>query len=156
MQKTPKILIAYASMTGNTEEAAFLLLKAFKDLGAEVDIDEMEMISPQEFAKHDICVIATFSYDSGDEIVPYEVADFFEELGEMDLSGKIYGVLGSGQDFYEWYCGAVDEFEKQFEKAGAQKGTESMKFEWDISTPEDQENLTVFSTNLLKAFSQNL
>lgn len=154
MNTSPKVFIAYTSLTGNTEEAAFLLKKDFEKIGAQVDIDEMEMISPQKYLDQDICIVATYSYDSGGEILPDEAQDFFQELGRLNLSEKVYGVIGSGQDFYEWYCGAVDRFEEQFEKTGAQKGSVSMKFEWDISTPEDQANLLAFATDLIKAYHQ--
>lgn len=152
MHTTPKVLIAYTSLTGNTEEAAFLLKKDFEKMGAQVDIDELEMLSPKKYLSRDICIVATYSYDSGGEVLPDEAQDFFQELGALDLAEKVYGVMGSGQDFYEWYCGAVDRFEKQFEKAGAHKGATSLKFEWDISTPEDQTNLLAFATDLIEAY----
>lgn len=151
MHTTPKVLIAYTSLTGNTEEAAFLLKKDLEEMGAQVDIDELEMISAKTYLNQDICIVATYSYDSGGEVLPDEAQDFFQELGRLNLAEKVYGVIGSGQDFYEWYCGAVDRFEEQFEKTGARKGATSMKFEWDISTPDDQTNLLTFATDLIKA-----
>lgn len=152
MKESPRILIAYASLTGSTEEAAFLLKKEFEKLKVEADIDEMEMISAKAFSNCDICIIATYSYDSGGEILPDETMAFYEELGQLNLSGKIYGVMGSGQDFYEWYCGAVDKFDAQLEKTKARKGTENFKFEWDISEPEDKEKLNVFATQLIDVY----
>src|SRR5699024_11480705 len=137
-----------------TEEMAFLLFKEFEKLGARVDVDELEMVSVEEFVQHDICIIATYSYDSGDDILPEETMPFYEALGKQDLTGKIFGVLGSGQQFYDNFCGAVDEFEDRFQKAGAIRGSCSLKFEWDVSTPEDEENLTDFAKNNMAAYSK--
>lgn len=53
--------------------------------------------------------------------------DFHEELGELDLTGKVFGVFGSGDDFYPVFCSAVDDFEEQFTKAGAIKGGTGVK-----------------------------
>ncbi len=156
MPTTPKVLIAYTSLTGNTEEAAFLLKKELEKIGAQVDIDELEMLSPRKYLDQDICIVATYSYDSGGEVLPDEAQGFFQELGGLDLTEKVFGVIGSGQDFYEWYCGAVDRFEEQFEKAGARKGAMSMKFEWDISTPEDQTKLLAFATDLIEAYQEKV
>lgn len=154
MNKKPKISILYASLTGNTEEMAYLLYKEFQQYDVEIDVDELEMVSAKDFAKNDICVIATYSYDSGDEILPEETMDFFKTIEENDFKGKVFGVLGSGQDFYDDFCGAVDKFEQQFIKAGAVKGSDSLKFEWDISSPEDEEALCQFASNILKTYKE--
>jgi flavodoxin len=54
--------------------------------------------------------------------------DFYEDLQELDLSGKIYGVAGSGDTFYlDDYCVSVDKFAAAFEKAKATKGAEAVK-----------------------------
>lgn len=154
--KQPKVSILYASLTGNTEEMAYLLFKEFQKHGADVDVDELEMVSVEDFLTPDIGIIATYSYDSGDEILPEETISFLGGLGRQDLSGKVFVVLGSGQEFYDHFCGAVDAFEEQFKDAGALQGSPSLKYEWDISSPEDEQNLRDFAANILKTYRNQL
>lgn len=154
MNKKPKICILYASLTGNTEEMAYLLYKEFQQYDVEIDVDELEMVPVADFAKNDICVVATYSYDSGDEILPEETMVFFEAIKEKDFKGKVFGVLGSGQYFYDDFCGAVDKFEQQFITARAVKGSDSLKFEWDVSSPDDEEALRQFASNILKTYKE--
>ena len=35
--------------------------------------------------------------------------DFYEDLADLNLNGKIYGVVGSGDTFYDEFCKAVDD-----------------------------------------------
>ena len=89
--------IVYASMTGNTEEIADIVAEAFENMDIEVEINECTQVDADEFEEADICVVATYTYDDGD--LPDEIVDFYEDLQELDLSGKIYGVCGSGDTF---------------------------------------------------------
>lgn len=78
--------IVYASMTGNTEEIADIVAEAFEDLELEVEIDECTQVDAADFEEADICVVATYTYGDGD--LPDEIVDFYEDLQEIDLSGK--------------------------------------------------------------------
>ena len=62
-----------------------------------------------------------------DGVLPDEMLDFSEDLGQLDLSGKVFGVFGSGDEFYEVFCGAVDTLEEQFKKTGARQAGASVK-----------------------------
>ncbi|MCO5248229.1 MAG: flavodoxin [Chitinophagales bacterium] len=143
-----KALIVYASMTGCNEEIAFLLSKEFEKLNIKTEVAEVDEASVKEFLNKDICVVCTYSYESYGEILPEEMLDFYDDLEQLDLRGKVFGVLGSGQDFYTEFCGAVDRFDKQFPKTGATKGSEPFKIDWDIETPEDEEKLRLFAKNI--------
>ena len=61
--------------------------------------------------------------------------DFYEDLSSLDLSGKVYGVVGSGDTFYDEFCKAVDDFDAAFAATGAVKGSESVKV--DLSAEDD-------------------
>ena len=76
-------------MTGNTEEIADIVAEAFEDLELEVEIDECTQVDAADFEEADICVVATYTYGDGD--LPDEIVDFYEDLQEIDLSGKIFG-----------------------------------------------------------------
>jgi flavodoxin short chain len=140
--------IVYASMTGNTEEIADIVAEAFENLQIEVEIDECTQVDAADFTDADICVVATYTYGDGD--LPDEIVDFYEELQEEDLSGKIYGVCGSGDTFYDDFCKSVDDFDAAFAKTGAKKGAENVKVDL-AAEEEDIQKLEAFAKTLVEA-----
>ncbi|MDN6640046.1 MAG: flavodoxin [Tetragenococcus sp.] len=141
--------IVYGSLTGNTEEIADIICEAFENLDLEVTIDECTQVDATEFNNADICVIAAYTYDEG--TIPDEMLDLYEDLQELDLSGKVFGVCGSGDTFYEHYATAVDSFEEAFLTAGAQKGSEKIKIDL-AADEEDVKQLQTFASQLVAAF----
>ncbi|MGR3741453.1 flavodoxin [Companilactobacillus sp. DQM5] len=145
----PKVKIVYCSITGNDEEIADVLDEKFQELGCEVDVSEMGQTDTSDFLDNDICVIATYTYEDG--IVPEEALDFYEDLQEEDLSGKIYGVCGSGDHYYDDYCRAIYEFGKVFDKIGAVSGANPVEVEL-APEEEDINNLDNFAEELFTKF----
>lgn len=146
----PSVMIVYASLTGNTEECAEILEEAFQELGADVVVEESVFADPEDFKNADITVVGTYTYGT-DADLPDEIVDFYEELEDVDLTGKIYGNFGSGDTFYEKYCKSVDDFDEQFEKTGATKGAENVKV--NLNPEEaDIENLKAFAAKLISAY----
>lgn len=149
----PKALIVFASMTGNTEDIAVLAGEKLKKLGVAVEVEEAMQVEAEEFLEADICVVATYTYGTEGEL-PDEILDFYEDLEELDLSGKIYGILGSGQDFYKYFCRAVDFFEEQLDTARATRGSDSLKFELNAQSEEDEAKVENFAKELLAAYQK--
>ena len=143
--------IVYASMTGNTEEIADIVSEALENLDMEVEMNECTQVDADEFEDADICIVATYTYGDGE--LPDEIVDFYEDLQELDLSGKIFGVCGSGDTFYDDFCKSVDDFEAVFIKTGATKGADSVKV--DLAAEEDDiQNLEAFAKKLAEAFAE--
>lgn len=140
--------IIYGSLTGNTEEIADIVCEALENLNVEVEIDECTQTDAVDFNDADICIVAAYTYDEG--TIPEEMLDLYEDLQELDLSGKIFGVCGSGDTFYEHYATAVDKFEKAFSIAGAQKGSMNIKVDLAVEN-EDIQQLENFATQLVNA-----
>lgn len=137
--------VVYASMTGNNEELAEIITNKLEELGHTVEMDECTMVEVTDFEDADICVVVTYTYDEGE--LPDEIVDFYEELGDIDLTGKYYGCAGSGDTFYDQFCSAVDDFDKQFALTGATKGAESVKVDL-AADDEDIANLEKFAEQL--------
>lgn len=137
--------IVYASMTGNTEEIADIVADKLRDLDLDVEVEECTMVDAADFEDADIAIVATYTYGDGD--LPDEIVDFYEDLAEVDLSGKVYGVVGSGDTFYDYFCKSVDEFEAQFALTGAQKGADCVKVDL-AAEDEDIENLEAFAEEI--------
>ncbi|MEW4354066.1 flavodoxin [Streptococcus pneumoniae] len=139
--------VVFASMTGNTEEIADIVADRLKDLGLDVDVDECTTVDAEDFLEADIAIVATYTYGDGE--LPDEIVDFYEDLAGLDLSGKVYGVVGSGDTFYDEFCKAVDDFEAVFAGTGAEKGADSVKV--DLSAEdEDIEKLENFANSLVE------
>ena len=137
--------IIYASMTGNTEEIADIVGQKLEELVHDVEVDECTTVDASDFEDADLAIVATYTYGDGD--LPDEIVDLYEDLEDLDLSGKIYGVVGSGDTFYDYFCKAVDDFEEQFAQTGAEKGAESVKVDL-AAEDEDIEKLEAFAETL--------
>ncbi|MBA1434780.1 flavodoxin [Bombilactobacillus bombi] len=125
-----KVKIVYASMTGNDEDMADILSEDFEDAGFEVNMSEISQTEVDDYQDADVCIMVSYTYSDGLEgNIPDEGLDFYHDLLETDLTGKIYGVCGSGDTFYQDFCVAVDHFAAAFEQTHAQQGAPSVKVE---------------------------
>ncbi|HLR92469.1 MAG TPA: flavodoxin [Atopostipes sp.] len=140
-------LIVYASLTGNTRAGAEIVEDTFEEMNVNVDVLESYDADPFDFEDYDICVVGTYTYGIHGEL-PDEIVDFYEELEDVELTEKLYGVFGSGDVFYgDKYCKSVDDFVEQFEKTGALQGSEVVKYNLD---PDEE------ATQALKEFAKEL
>ncbi len=140
-------LVVFATITGNNEDVADIVTEAFEDLNVDVEEVEITQADPSDFEGVDICVVCPYTYDEG--ALPEEGLDFYEDLQEMDLDGKIYGVAGSGDTFYlDDYNVAVDKFAAAFDKTGATRGADPVKIDLEPDT-DDIKTLTKFVGNLV-------
>lgn len=133
-------------MTGNTEEISEILESTVQDAGFEVEREECSEVDVDFFDDADACVIATYTYGDGE--LPFEFEDFFDELEDKDLSGKIFGVVGSGdREYGDLFCKSAHDFVEALEKAGAKKVAETVEIE-NNAEDEDVEALKKFVTEL--------
>lgn len=144
--------IVYASMTGNTQEIAETIDENLADLGVDTTITEMTQAVASDFEQADIIVIAAYTYsDGGPGLLPDEADDFFEDLEELDLTGKVYGCCGSGDTFYDDFAVAVDMFDKALAKTGATRGTDNLKINLAPESDEDFDQMDKFAQDLVSA-----
>ena len=94
--------------------------------------------------------MATYTFGSEGDL-PDEIQPFFEDLGHLDLSGKIFGVLGTGEEAYGYFCKSVDDFDQQFEKTGAIRGADAVKVE-DYADEIDSEHILYFAEGLMNSY----
>ncbi|AOO74989.1 flavodoxin [Latilactobacillus curvatus] len=139
--------VVYASMTGNNEEIAEIVEEALESLNVDVETTEISQADPADFEDSDICIVCSYTYgDDGD--LPDEAVDFYEDLKDIDLTGKVYGVCGSGDTFYDDFCKVVDDFAAVFEQTGATKGSDVVKV--DLSAEADDiEHLEKFVSEIV-------
>ena len=140
--------VYFATITGNNEDVADVIVETFQNESVEVTKEDIQLVDPQDISSTntDIVVVVPYTFDKGS--LPDEALDFYEDLVDTDLSGIVYGVSGSGDDFYgDDFAVAIDKFEQQFEKTGAVKGAEGVKV--NLSTDAT-------ATKALQAFTKQL
>lgn len=120
-----KAVVVFATITGNNEDVADIVTDALEDHEVDVDEQEIDMADVDDLKDADICVICPYTYDEG--ALPEEGLDYYDDLQDTDLKGKVYGVAGSGDTAYgDDFCVAVDEFGKALADAGATKGSDNV------------------------------
>lgn len=132
-----KVIIVYASLTGNTEEMSEIIESGVKEADIEVVRQDAYDAKAADLLKYDGIIIGAYTWGDGE--LPDEFLDFYEELEELDLSGKKAAVFGSGDTSYPHYCGAVDIIENKLRELGADIVHESLKFEYNASNEELQQ-----------------
>ena len=148
----PRVQIVYATITGNNEEVAGVIADAFEDLGADVTMTEISQTDVSAFTASDICIVCPYTYDDG--ALPEEGLDFYDDLATVDLSGKIFGVAGSGDTFYgEFFCTAVEKFDEALAATGAQRGSAPVKINLAPDNDEAIDQLDAFANNIMGKFT---
>ncbi|GAX02153.1 flavodoxin [Secundilactobacillus silagei] len=140
--------VVFATITGNNEDIADIITEKLEQLGVDVTESEISQTDADSLEKTDIAVICPYTYDEGQ--LPEEGMDFYDDLQDVDLSGKVYGVAGSGDTFYgDDFCVAVDAFGKALKDAGAAQGADNVKINLE---PEDDDikTLDAFAEKLVK------
>lgn len=149
------LLMLYASMTGNTEQMAEIIEAYLKAKNHKVVIKtfEFDPIDVEELLDYDGILIGTYTWDDG--TLPYEVEDFYEELAHIDIKGKIVGVFGSADSFYETYGGAVDLMVDHLTDLGAELVPEKLVVDL---TPDkaDARRCEHFAEKICKMVESNL
>jgi flavodoxin I len=131
-----KIIMVYASMTGNTEEMADLFAKGIKETGTELVVKEVLDASPSELQEYDGIVLGAYTWGDGE--LPDEFLDFYDDLENIDLTGKKAAVFGSCDSNYRKYGAAVDLLEDRLKEIGAKVVMEGLKIELSPSADEKE------------------
>ncbi len=130
-----KAKIVYASMTGNDEDMADILEEDLQDYGFDVDSSDVSFTDATDYLDSDLCIFITYTYGEGK--MTDEIADFYAQLKDLNLKGKYFAVMGSGDKTYgKHFCENVFDYEKLFKACGAQEITKPVTIE---NAPEDDD-----------------
>ena len=129
-----KATIVYASMTGNDEDMADMLYEDLEDYGFDVESNDVSFADASEYLDSDLCIMITYTYGEG--TMTDELQDFYDQLKNIDLTGKKFAVMGSGDKTYgEHYCENVFDFQKAFKGCGAEEITKPVTIE---NSPDEE------------------
>ncbi len=130
----PKFLVVFASLTGNTEEMADLIVEGIQSAGAEVDVKQSMDVDADILLAYDAFILGAYTWGDGE--LPDEFLDFYEDMDELDLAGKKAAVFGSGDTAYDQFAAAVDLLADKLKERGAELVQESLKIELNPSTED--------------------
>lgn len=113
-----KILIVFATNSGNTFMVGHLIQKALEQKNHQVKMRNATYVTSDEIHDHDVLLLGSSSWDwQGDEGRPLRsMIELMENLESEDLDSKPVAIFGCGDTDYTHFCGAVDhiaEFAKQ-------------------------------------------
>ncbi|MFT4414873.1 flavodoxin domain-containing protein [Fredinandcohnia humi] len=103
-----KVGIVYTSVTGNTEETVNNIYSIAKKYTKDSSIFPVARFPLHELMTFDVIIIGTYTWGNGD--IPLEMMSLYRAFEEYDTKEIITGVVGTGDQCYPRFCGAVDEF----------------------------------------------
>ncbi|AXI10063.1 flavodoxin [Oceanobacillus sp. 143] len=148
-----KILLLYASATGNTELMAKAMANHLRnnnnhDVVVKMfDYDEIEV---KELENYDGILFGVYTWVGGD--LPFEVEDFYDQLDGVNIKRKPFAVFGSADSFYDEFGTALDLMYERFEKLGAVMVPEKLVVDLEPSQ-EDIKKSEQLSEKLLRLIS---
>ena len=132
----PKLMMVFASLSGNTEQIASAIAEGIREEGLEVEYKEVTDVSAQELQNYDGILLGSYTWGDGE--LADEFLDFYDEMDSLDLSGKKAAVFGSGDHAYEHFCGAVDLLQDKLTEKGAEVVQEGLRIEMSPSKDEEE------------------
>lgn len=145
-----KVLLVYASMTGNTEEVTNLVEKGLLSAGVSVDKKDVVDVDLGTIEEYDSIILGAYTWGEG--ALPDEFLDLYDDMETIDLSGKTFAVFGTGDTSYAIYCGAVDILEDLIKDRGGKLALEGLKVE-NYPEGEDADRSVKFGVDFANALT---
>lgn len=145
-----KIILIYASQTGNTQEMAEAVEEGIRSAGAELTVKEVTDAKGQELEAYDGIVLGAYTWGDGE--LPDEFLDFYDEMDGCCLTGKQAAVFGSCDSAYSEYGAAVDLLRSKLLELGAAVPQDGLKVELSPSS-KDKKTCVQFGVDFVRALS---
>ncbi|WP_442602847.1 flavodoxin [Paenibacillus sp. KN14-4R] len=121
------VIMVYASLSGNTETMADEVAAGIRGQGGQLTVCEAYNANAADLLQYDGIVLGAYTWGDGE--LPDDFLDFFEELDDIDLTGKKAAVFGSGDTSYPMFCAAVDLLIDKLRERGCEVTAEGLKVE---------------------------
>lgn len=144
-----KIIMVYASLTGNTEEMAEAIADGIRAEGLELVAKEVIDAVAAELENYDGILLGAYTWGDGD--LPDEFLDFYDGMDNLSLTGRKAAVFGSCDSSYPEYGAAVDTLMGKLRELGAEVVQEGLKIERTPSQ-KDKEVCKQFGMSFAKHF----
>lgn len=147
-----KIGVIYASMSGNTEAIADIIVEKLKEHNHDVDLKDMLSLPASDFLNYDLIFIGMYTWGDGD--YPDECLDIIEEIEQLNLEEKPFALFGSGDTSYPEFCGALDKLKELIENYNGVCLGEPLRIEFNPSKA-DEEEISQFVIQALSVFEKS-
>ena len=129
--------ILYATQTGNAEEVAHNLSSLAKNKGFNVNINEMNHYTMDQFRKLKNVAIVTSTYGEGE--VPEMGIEFWKDLesSSIKISNLKYGLIALGDRSHEIFCGAGKAISKKLDELDCKKIIENLECDGDTEGTQE-------------------
>ncbi|MCR8643238.1 flavodoxin [Paenibacillus sp. N1-5-1-14] len=131
------VVMIFASLSGNTEAMADEVAAGIREAGAALTVGEAYTASAGDLVNYDGIVLGAYTWGDGE--LPDDFLDFYEDLDDVDLTGKKAAVFGSGDMSYEIYCAAVDILIEKLRERGCEIVLEGLKVENGPTTAQKEQ-----------------
>lgn len=137
-----KILVAYGTLTFNTEIISEHIVEVLKTKKFDVDLKNINNIeNPKDFEPYNYIIFGTSTWSDG-EYNP-DTIEFFEAMDKFSkddlkkiLSTKKFAYFGLGEKHYEFYCKSAYDAKEYFEKLGTKSIGEVLEID---GYPEEEQ-----------------
>ncbi|WP_040226763.1 flavodoxin [Bhargavaea cecembensis] len=107
------VLIAYATYSGNTKEAAELLADALGAAGCRAELHRIGTERVPDVSRHDALVVGSFTWAEG--AVPEEVKDFILDVGYKPPRVFVFGTGDTQFGGDDLFCRAAVKLARFYE-----------------------------------------
>lgn len=148
-----KIGVIYASMSGNTEAIADMIMEQLTEQNHEVELKDMlSLSSANDLFTYDLVFIGMYTWGDGD--YPDECLDIIEEMEQLDLDQQLFSLFGSGDTSYPEFCGALDKLKELIKGQNGICLGEPLRIEFNPSKA-DEEDIQNFVHQSLSVFEKS-
>jgi len=112
-----KILINYATVSGNSAMLAEQLNNKLKEMHSDIEFvhKDADDCKGEDYNQYDLVLFVSSSWDDGDLNMIAE--DYLNQLAGVE--GKKFALIGLGDSSYTHFCGGVDKVEAALKEKGA-------------------------------------
>ena len=106
-----RVLISFATMSGNTEKVAQYFVEQLPLIIPETEVSLVNMMELQEeqFTEYDLIILGSSTWTDG-ELNPI-AEEFFDNIKNsvMEYTTFKFGLFGLGESYYPEFCTSVDK-----------------------------------------------
>jgi len=106
-----RVLVLYATMSGNTEKVAQHMAQEIPKVMPDMEVSLMNMMEATEdiFPEYDLIVFGSSTWTDGEfNPIAEEFLNRFKE-SQIDLEMKKFAVFGLGESYYPQFCTVVEK-----------------------------------------------
>ena len=148
-----KVIVIYASETGNTESVAKQIAAGLKDENIDVTLKNITDADVEDLSDYDLILLGSSTWGDEEKELQADMVDFYEELESLDLTDIPAAAFGCGDSSYTHFCGAVDLLEDRLEQIGARLLVEGLR----VDDQDDEEiDARAWAREIATRFSKGL